>query len=136
MPSNVKASVASRNARLSTVISRLETGGAPKIRFYTAPQPASADVAVTTQTLLVTCVMSADSFADPANGVAVANAIAAGNPVADGQLAWGRLESGSGVAEVDVAAGVAASTPDLVVGSTNVNIGVPVTPTSLTLSQA
>jgi hypothetical protein len=126
-------SIAARQAALDAVTARINAGGAGTINFYSGAMPASPDAAITSQVLLVTLAYSATAYG-PTNssGVATANAIAAGNPVASGTAAWARVLSGAGTPVIDRNVGTSAA--DINLGSTTIATGVPVSLTSDTLT--
>jgi hypothetical protein len=98
-----------RNARLQVIVDALDSGaGAGKILFYTGPKPA-AGAAITTQTLLGTCVLS-----DPAG--TIADGVLTFAPItddisadADGDIAWARGMNSDNVWALDMDTGNEAS---------------------------
>ena len=81
----------------------LDASGAARLRIYTAPMPASPEVAVGAQVLLGTLTMSSPSAPNAnSSGVLTFSPIAE-DPLADasGNAAWARLESGAGVGIMD-----------------------------------
>jgi hypothetical protein len=131
---NLVISTAARQAALDAVTAKINVGGAGSLAIYSGTQPASPDTAISTQTLLVSCAFSATSFgATNSSGVATANAIAQGSPVASGTAAWFRIYAGNGTTGV-IDGTVGVSGADLNLGSTTISTGVPVSITSFTLT--
>lgn len=75
------------------------------LSIYTAPVPASADVAITSQTLLATFDLP-DPFGDSEDGVLTAATLAAALNLDTGTAAWARAfdSSGATVGDYDVGA--------------------------------
>jgi len=91
-----------RNDIADAITAKLDAGAAgATIEIYTAPRPASPDVAAT-GTLLATLNMSATSFGNAAGGVITAASIT-GEASADatGTAAWFRISDSNGLAHVD-----------------------------------
>src|SRR5439155_785437 len=77
------------NASADAVTALLNGG---TIRIYTAPQPATADTAITTQTLLASPTFGSPAFAAAVAGVSTANAITADpSASASGTANWARF---------------------------------------------
>lgn len=135
MANNVQTSIAARRAAVDARTALINVGGAGSLSIYSGTQPASPDAALSGNTLLVSCALSATAFgAANSSGVATANAITAGNPVANGTASFYRIFAGNGTtAVIDGTVGTSGS--DLNLGSTTISIGVPVTINSLTLTQ-
>lgn len=76
------------------------------ISIYDGVQPATADTAVTTQTLGATLTMANVAFSAPINGLLTANTITSGIAVAAITPTWARITSASGVKIMDVSVGV------------------------------
>jgi len=67
------------------------------LRIYDGAQPANADTAITTQTLLAELRLSATAFGAVANGVLTANAIVSDSSAdATGTAAWARILKSDG----------------------------------------
>src|SRR5438874_8686305 len=87
-------SAAGANASANAVTALLNGG---TIRIYTAPQPASADVAITTQTLLASPTLGNPAFAAAVAGVSTAAAVTADpSAAASGTAAWARFVTSGG----------------------------------------
>src|SRR6266446_10018228 len=101
-------SVAGANASADAVAALLNGG---TIRIYTAPQPASADVAITTQTLLASPTFGNPAFVAAVAGVATANAITADpSASASGTANWARFVTSGGATIYDGLVGVTGAT--------------------------
>lgn len=75
---------------IKTLIDAGSAGG--KIKFYTAPMPASANDAPTGATLLATCTFSATCASDPVTGTMTFSAITKDSSVDDdGVTTWARI---------------------------------------------
>jgi hypothetical protein len=86
-------------------LNALFNGG--KIKIYDGTQPATADTAVTTQTLGVTLTLNATAFAAASGGVLTANAITSGVAIADITPTWARITKADGsTVLMDVSVGV------------------------------
>jgi len=71
------------------------------IRLYTTPQPATADTAITSQTLLATLTFNATAFGASVAGVATANAITDDlDAAATGTAVWARCVKSNGTTVV------------------------------------
>jgi len=104
--SAMTVSAAGLNASANAVGALLNGG---TIRIYTAPQPASPDVAITTQTLLASPTFGATAFAAAVAGVATANAITADpSAAASGTANWARFVTSGGATVYD---GLVGTTP-------------------------
>lgn len=133
MANNLTVSVAARQAALDAVTAKINVGGAGNVSIYSGSQPATPD-ATATGTLLVSLALSSTSFgATNSSGVATANAITNGNPVASGTAGYFRVYAGNGTTAV-VDGTVGTSVTDLVLGSTTISTGVPVSISSFTLT--
>lgn len=102
MSDPIRFSAARRTARAALHGAWLD-GGA--LSIYTAPVPAGADTAITTQTLLAEFDLP-DPFGDAADGVLTADTIAAALNLATGTAAWARARDALGavVGDYDVGA--------------------------------
>jgi hypothetical protein len=131
---NLVLSIAARQAALDGVTAKINVGGPGNFSIYSGAQPTSPDTAITSQVLLVSCGFSATSFgATNSSGVATANAITSGNPVASGTAAWYRIYAGNGTTAV-IDGTVGTTGCDLNLGSTTISVGTPVSITSATLT--
>lgn len=112
MAKNTQMSYAACNIKANAIGDALNNG---YIYFYTGSQPANADTAVTSQTLLATGRFAADAFGAAANGVITAAAIAQFTAVADGNAAWVRCCASDGTTVI----------MDGTVGTSSANVVVP-----------
>lgn len=136
MAHNVVYSIALNQARMADIVSNI--GNAGLLKIYDGSQPASPDVAISTQTLLSTHTCGspfapASSSAHPS--VLTANAIGSATAAATSTAAWFRITTSGGTAVVDGTAGVG-STFDLNLTSTSFTSGQTVTITALTVTSA
>jgi hypothetical protein len=131
---NLRLATAARNA-LANAINTLINGGAGAgtIKIYTGDQPASANTAISDQTLLATL-----TFADPAFGAADAGVITADTIVedseadADGTAAWARVADSTGATVFDCDVGTVGATINL--NTVNLVAGGPVSITAFTIT--
>lgn len=100
---NTKLSVACANASVDAQTALLNGG---EMRLYTAPQPADADTAITTQTLLATFTFGTPAFAAAMSRVALANTMGSDlDAPATGDAAWFRLRTSGGASVMDGSVG-------------------------------
>lgn len=86
-------------------LNALFNGG--KVRVYDGTQPATADTAITSQTLGVTLTLNATAFAAASGGLLTANAITSGVAAASITPTWARIfKSDNTTALMDVSVGV------------------------------
>lgn len=100
------------------------------LRIYNGTRPATAEVAVTSQTLLAECRFGSTAFGSPVAGVSTANAISGEDAtLADGTATWARaLQSDGSTVLEDYEVGVTGA--DLNLNSVDIVSGVPLTITS------
>lgn len=134
MAKNFVVSTAARNVMTDAFTALLNTGGAGKIKYYSGTKPAGPGTAITSQVLLATLTLSTDGFGDSSGGSATANVIASGTGLAAGTATWFRAEDGAGTAHGDGTLGVTAGQFDIVVNSTAITVGQPITISSLVAS--
>ena len=132
MAVNPKRSNAAVNAAADAVCDLLDNG---YLRLYDGAQPANADTAVTTQTLLAELRWNATAFGAASNGVAVANSITSdASADATGTATWFRaLKSDGTTAVFDGSVGTASA--DLILNSTAITAGANVSVTSFTYNE-
>lgn len=123
-------------AAADAVTALLAAGG--QIRVYSAPMPASPEVAISTQTLLATFDLPAPGY-DPATitgdlATAIGNAIASVNPTVAGTAAWARVVDTSGDPVFDGDVGLTGSTAFARLSSLSLNPAVPISVQSSTYS--
>lgn len=120
MAHNVQLAAATANA-IADAVAALCDGGT--VNIYDGAQPATADTAVTTQTLLATCTFANPAFSAAVAGVATAHAITQdASADATGTAAWYRVLSLGAATVMDGTVGVGANF-DCDVVSTSVTAG-------------
>ena len=89
------------------------------VRIYTAPRPATADTAITTQTLLASPTFANPAFAAAASGVAAAHAVVSDtDAAASGTATWFRAVTSGAASVCDGSVGTADT--DCVLSSTTI----------------
>lgn len=132
MALNPKRSNAAVNAAADAVTTLLNSG---KLRIYDGTQPATANTAITTQTLLAELTFNATAFGAASNGVATANSITADSSAdATGTASWFRAVKSDGTTAV-FDGSVGTSSADLVLNSVNISSGAQVSVTSFTYTE-
>lgn len=132
---NVRLSDASIQAAMDAVVDAIDAGaGAGTIKIYTGTQPANADVAISTQTLLATLTFSDPAFgATNSSGVATANAITSDSSAdATGTATWARIADSNGNTIFDCDVGTSAAT--IVLNSVAITTGGTVSISSFTMT--
>jgi hypothetical protein len=99
-----------------------------KILIYDGAQPATCDTAITTQTKLAQVSFGSPAFTAASNGAALANAIAPGTGLANGDATWCRFVRSTGAVIADGSVGT--SDCDLNVDTTTIQAGALVSVTS------
>lgn len=148
MASNLKFSAALKNAQQNAISTTL--GASAIIDIYDGAQPASPDVAITTQVLLASLTCNATFAAAAANGVLTANAISNGTGTAAATVSgkratWYRMRSTVPAAHVDGTCGTngtinstgaasAGETYDLNINNNLITTGQTVSVTSMTFT--
>jgi hypothetical protein len=94
--SNFRIATATQNALANQVTTLLDASSTGTIKFYTSPQPANANTAISTQTLLATLTFASTAFGAASSGVITANGITGANAVATGTTTWARAADGAG----------------------------------------
>lgn len=123
MAANFQITAAARNAACNAIVDLLDAGvGSAKINIYSGTQPATADTALSGNTLLATITCSATAFGSASSGVATL----AGTPlsttaVATGTATFFRATTGSDVAVFDGSVGTASA--DLILNTTALTSG-------------
>jgi hypothetical protein len=137
MAANFQLSTASKNAACNAVVDSLDGGSAAgTIKVYDGSQPADANTAITTQTLLATFTLSATAFGSASSGVAtLAGVPLSATAVATGTATWFRAASGgTGGAGTVFDGNVATSSADLTLNTTSITSGNTVQITSGTVT--
>lgn len=123
--------VARKTSRCNTLAGWLAGG---TIQIYDGTRPATADSAITTQTLLVTLTIP-DPAGTVSNGVLTGGSIAAALIAATGTAAWARLLDDSDTVIGDVDVGLSASGAFVELDNLGLVEGGYCTVTSLTLAE-
>lgn len=132
MALNPKRSNAAVSAAADAVTTLLNSG---KLRIYDGTQPATANTAITTQTLLAELTFNATAFGAATNGVATANSITADTSAdASGTATWFRALKSDGSTPV-FDGSVGTSSADLVLNSTSISSGAQVSVTAFTYTE-
>lgn len=132
MALNPKRSNAAVSAAADAVTTLLNSG---KLRIYDGTQPATADTAITTQTLLAELTFGSTAFGAASNGVSTANAITADTSAdASGTATWFRALKSDGSTPV-FDGSVGTSSADLVLNSTSISSGAQVSVTAFTYTE-
>lgn len=97
MSQNFNLSDTGANAACNALAALLNNG---YLRIYNGTQPATANTAITTQTLLVELRWNATAFGSASGGSASANAITAGTATATGTATWARFFESNGTTVV------------------------------------
>lgn len=127
----MKQSTPAVNAAANAVCT-LANGGTLKI--YNGSQPASADTAVSSQTMLASLALSATAFGNAAAGVATANAITSATAAASGTASWFRVFKSDGTTAV-FDGSVDTTGADLNLNATAIASGATVAVSSLTYTE-
>lgn len=129
MAYNTQLSHAASNAACNA-LTALVNGGT--IKIYTGSQPANAETAITTQTLLGSVTLNATAFGSATNGTGTANAITSGTAAATGTAVWFRVCNSGGTGIWDGAVGTSASNLNL--NSTSIQSGATIAVSAYTFS--
>lgn len=129
MASNLQVSTTGQNAEVDAIVALANTG---YIRIYDGSQPANANTAVSTQTLLAELRFGSTAFGAAASGTATANAITSDSSAnATGTASWFRVLKSDGTTVLwDGSAGTA--TADLILNTTSIVSGATVAITAMT----
>jgi hypothetical protein len=129
MSKNTQLSNATVNGQAADLASRLDNG---YCRIYDGSQPANADTAVSTQTLLAELRFAATAESDITAGVITFDAMTADSSAnATGTASWYRALSSDGTTVV-MDGSVATSNANMVLNSTAIQSGAQVSVTSFT----
>ena len=131
MALNPSVGVAYRNAECDATVAQCNNGS---IRLYTGTRPATADTALSGNTLLVTCACSATAAPAASGGVATFNAITSAAAVATGTATFFRAMKSDGTSCV-FQGEVGTSGADLNLNSTSIQSGATVAISSLTYTR-
>ena len=114
MPSNLKYSNGTRDAQQNGLITY--AGSNCIIRIYDGSQPANANTAITTQTLLVSLPVSG-SFGTDSNGTITLSAVTSASAVATGTASFFRIVKSDGTTVV-MDGSVGTSNADMILNTT------------------
>jgi len=129
MANNLKQSTEAVNAAADAVTALLDNG---YLRIYDGTQPATADTAVSTQTLLAELRFNATAFGAASEGVCTAGDFTPDSSAnATGTAAWFRALKSDGSSEV-YDGSVGTSDADLVLNSVAITAGAEVDVTAMT----
>ena len=131
MAKNTQMSDDAVNAQADALARKLDNG---YLRIYDGTQPATADTAVSTQTLLAELRFNATSAPSASGGVLTMNAITADSSAnASGTASWFRcLKSDGTTVVMDGNVGTTGSTSNLELATTTITAGVQVSVSSFT----
>ncbi len=130
MAKNTQLANATVNGQADDLASRLDNG---YLRIYDGTQPANADTAVSTQTLLAELRFNATAAPAAVNGVLTFNALTSATAGNSGTASWFRaLSSNGSTAVMDGTVGETADTPNLVLSSKAISAGASVSVSSFT----
>lgn len=134
MAANTHLSIASWNLALDAALDTPLSSGTIEIYDSTGTgQPATPDVAVTTQVLLATLTIGSTAFGAASGGTKTANAITSGVAGATGTASWFRCyETGGAVAVLDGSVGTSGC--DMTIATTAIVSGATVACTAWTVS--
>lgn len=131
MASNLQESTTTQNAMVDALTTLANSG---YLRIYDTPQPADANTAITTQTLLAELRFGATAFGSATSGTATANAITADSSANNtGTAAWFRVLKSDGTT-VLWDGSVGTSGADLNLNTTSIVSGATVSISSLTFT--
>jgi len=133
---NLRVATATVQGQCNAVVDDIDLGaGAGTIKIYDGAQPANANTAVSTQTLLGTL-----TFSDPAFGAADASGIATAGAItqdasadATGTATWARIADSNGLTKFDCDVGTSAAT--IVLDSVSIVAGGTIDITAFTITQ-
>lgn len=132
MASNLKYSNGTRDAQQQGLITYAGSGA--KICIYEGTQPANANTAISTQTLLVECDL-ASNFGTDSNGTLTLGTVNSGTAVATGTAEFFRIFKSDGTTVV-MDGSVATSGADMNLSSTSIATGQTVSISSGTIIRA
>lgn len=133
MANNPKRTTTAANAACDAMAALANSG---RLKVYDGTQPATANTAVTTQTVLADLTMNATAFGAAVAGVATANAITQDSSAdATGTATWFRLYK-SDNSTVILDGSVGTSGCDLNLSTTSIVAGAAVSITAFTLTES
>jgi hypothetical protein len=130
MAKNTQLANATVNGQADDLAARLDNG---YLRIYDGTQPANADTAVSTQTLLAELRFNTTAAPAAVNGVLTFNALTSATAGNSGTASWFRALSSNGSTVVmDGTVGETADAPNLVLSSKAISAGATVSVSSFT----
>jgi len=127
----MRSAALSRNAAADAVCARCNGG---TIKIYSGTRPATADTALSGNTLLATGTFSATAFGSASNGVATANSITKESSApAGGTATFARMYTSGSAPVVDVSVGTSGA--ELTINSTTIIVGLEVLFNACTYTQ-
>lgn len=136
MANTPSITTAAQNAAADAVVDLVDVGGAGSLRIYSGTAPATANAALSGNTLLAQLAMSATAFGSAAAGVATAAAITQDSSAdATGTATFFRILAGNGTTVV-MQGEVGTSGADLNLNSVAISSGAAVSVSSLTYTQS
>ena len=132
MASNLKYSNGTRDAQQQGLITYAGTGAL--IKIYSGTQPANANTAISSQTLLASLPVSG-SFGTDSNGTITLSAVTAATAVATGTASFFRIFKSDGTTVV-MDGSVGTSAADMILDNTSIATGQTVSITSGTIIRA
>lgn len=127
----------SAQAMCNALVDLLDAGsGSGTLKLYTGTRPATADTALSGNTLLGTLTFSKPAFSSTSTlGVATASPIVQDSSAdSDGVATWARLQDSTGANVMDISVGQAGSGAELILASTSITEGNPIVVTSFTVT--
>lgn len=97
--------VLTKNARLKAMGDMIDTAGGGTLTFYTAPQPAAPEDAITDQTLLVAVPCPVPFVKQIDAATMLISPFPETMPVTAGEPAWARLTASNGAVVADLTVG-------------------------------
>jgi hypothetical protein len=132
MASDIRFSTAACNAFLDTLNATL--GASSLLRFYSGTKPATADAALSGNTLLAELTLNATEFQAASGRVVVANSIGTDiNADATGTCTFASFVKSDGTRVIDVTVGEAADSADITVDNKNFQINADIAVTAFSL---
>lgn len=133
MASDVRFTTAVLNGFLDTLNTRLGSGGL--LRFYSGTKPATADAALSGNTLLAELALSATPFGAAASRAVTAAAITTDTSAdATGTATWAAFVKSDGTRVLDVTVGETADSADITVDNKSFQSGADISVTSFVLT--
>jgi hypothetical protein len=132
---NLRMTAALRNARCDAIKTAIDAGaGAGTIKFYTGTQPATADTALSGNTLLGTLTFTDPSAPAASGGVLTFSAITQDTAAdATGTATWARIADSTGATVFDCDVGTSGATINL--NTTSIVTGGPIQISSFTITE-